>query len=165
MSEAAEENAVENEMIEDSEERLAAAMSTVRSHMYVSMGTGVIPLPVVDLVALTGVQMNMARKLSQYYGITFKENLVKNIVASLVGSVLPIGFAGGVGSMVKAVPFISGLAVLTMPALAGAATYALGKVFILHFESGGTFLDFDVEKMREHFQEEMKSGKSKAKAA
>ena len=44
----------------------------------------------------------------------------------------------------------------------GATTYAVGKVFIEHFESGGTFLDFDPEKMRDHFQELYEEGKQLA---
>jgi hypothetical protein len=41
-----------------------------------------------------------------------------------------------------------------MPAFGAAATYAVGQVFIQHFESGGTFLDFDPDKVREHFRQE-----------
>ena len=37
-----------------------------------------------------------------------------------------------------------------MPVIAGAA-YAVGKVFIQHFASGGTFLTFDPEKVRAHY--------------
>jgi hypothetical protein len=32
--------------------------------------------------------------------------------------------------------------------LAGASTYALGKVFQYHFENGGTIYNFDVDKMK-----------------
>jgi len=39
-------------------------------------------------------------------------------------------------------------AVLTMPVSGGAATYALGMVFIQHFSSGGTFLNFDPDQVK-----------------
>jgi hypothetical protein len=51
-----------------------------------------------------------------------------------------------------------------MPAVAAASTWATGKVFIRHFESGGTFLDFDPAKARAYYAEEYEAGKP-AKAA
>jgi lipoate-protein ligase A len=49
-----------------------------------------------------------------------------------------------------------------MSAIGGAATYAIGRVFIQHFESGGTFLDFNPEKVREYFKEQFERGKGVA---
>ena len=44
-----------------------------------------------------------------------------------------------------------------MPAFNAAATYALGRVFIQHFECGGTILDLDPDKVREHFRREFEA--------
>ncbi len=62
-------------------------------------------------------------------------------------------------SLIKCIPFL-GLAggMLTMSITAAASTYAVGKVFIQHFASGGTFLSFDPEKVREYYQEMFKEG-------
>jgi hypothetical protein len=38
-----------------------------------------------------------------------------------------------------------------MVAISGGMTYAIGKVFVQHFESGGTLLDFQPEKMRKYY--------------
>jgi len=38
-----------------------------------------------------------------------------------------------------------------MPIVAGAATYAIGKVFVRHFASGGTFLTFNPEKVKDYY--------------
>ena len=38
---------------------------------------------------------------------------------------------------------------LTMPVFSAAATYIIGKVFIQHFASGGTLLDFNPPDYRE----------------
>ena len=51
---------------------------------------------------------------------------------------------------------------LSTPLLAGAATYAVGKVFIQHFESGGTLLDFEPAKVREYFRQEFSVGQGLA---
>jgi hypothetical protein len=38
---------------------------------------------------------------------------------------------------------------LTMPVISAGATYIIGKVFIQHFASGGTLLDFNAPDYRE----------------
>ena len=53
--------------------------------------------------------------------------------------------------------------ILSMSILCGSSTYALGKVFTQHFESGGTLLDFDPDKMREYYQGQLEQGKVIAK--
>ena len=40
-----------------------------------------------------------------------------------------------------------------------AGTYAIGGVFMQHFESGGTLLDFEPKKMREYFSSKLEEGK------
>ena len=41
---------------------------------------------------------------------------------------------------------------LSRAAIAAASTYAVGLVFLQHFESGGTFLSFQPGQVREHFR-------------
>ena len=160
---------------QETEEKEAGSSTeiTLRNHIIGSMGVGLIPVPIVDLVALTGIQLNMLRKLSKAYDIPFSRNLAKNIIASLIGGVIPVTFTGTLMSLMKGVPLI-GLTVgaLTMPILSGATTYAVGKVFIQHFASGGTFLNFNPDEVREYYYEMFKEGqevvaklkKSKAKS-
>ena len=51
-------------------------------------------------------------------------------------------------------------------AISGASvTYATGEVFVQHFESGGTLLDFDVEKAKSQFKKALKKGEAAVKAA
>ena len=40
----------------------------------------------------------------------------------------------------------------------GAAQDAAGGVFVQHFESGGTLLDFDAKKMRAYFSSKLEEG-------
>ena len=141
----------------------------IRNHLLAAMGVGLIPLPLVDMVGITGVQLNMLRKLSNTYEVPFTEHKVKNILASLVGggAILPLGET--LFSMVKLIP-IAGQAIgaVTMPVTAGAVTYAVGKVFHQHFASGGTFLTFDPDKVREYYKQMLEEGKAvaaKAKAS
>lgn len=135
------------------------ARSVVDTYAKWSVAAGLIPLPFVDMVAVTGIQIKMLRDLAELYKQPFAESQTKAVVASLLGSIAPQTLAsGGVGSMLKAIPvFGPALGVLAMPAFSSAATYAIGKVFIQHFETGGTLLDFDTEKMRAHFRKEFEA--------
>ena len=41
---------------------------------------------------------------------------------------------------------------ITNTAFGAASTYAVGQIFIQHFESGGTLLTFDPERVRAHYR-------------
>jgi hypothetical protein len=59
---------------------------------------------------------------------------------------------------VKSIPIAwTAVGELATPALAVAATYAIGMVFIQHFASGGTLLDFEPPNYREFIRREMQS--------
>ena len=136
---------------------------TVRNHVIGSMGVGLIPVPVVDLVALTGVQLNMLRKLAKSYNIPFSKDKVKNILASLIGGTIPVSFSSTLASLVKSIPIVGQTTgALSMPILAGATTYAVGKVFTQHFASGGTFLNFNPEEVKEYYAQMFKEGEKVA---
>jgi uncharacterized protein (DUF697 family) len=111
---------------------------------------GLIPVPVVDCVAVGGLQIQMLRRLSQIYGVAFSENSGKALIASVAGSMIPTTSGIGAASMLKAVPILGTIvAGFVMPALSAGATYAIGKAFIQHFASGGTLLDFNPPDYRE----------------
>jgi uncharacterized protein (DUF697 family) len=111
---------------------------------------GLIPVPVVDVFAVGGLQLQMVRRLSQVYGVPFSENSGKAIIASLAGSMIPSASGIGAASTLKFVPVIGTItAGFVMPALSAGATWAIGKAFIQHFESGGTLLDFHAPDYRE----------------
>lgn len=155
------ETAAENmNTTEKREERLE---KIAQYHILASMGTGLIPIPLVDLVALTGIQLNMIRKLCAEYEVPFKQDRGKSIVTSLLGGLLSTEFGAGLSSLVKCIPIIGQtVGAVTMPVIAGAATYAIYKVFVKHFESGGTILDLDPTKMKSFFSEQFTTGKKAA---
>jgi uncharacterized protein (DUF697 family) len=115
-----------------------------------SGAAGLIPVPLVDVAAVWGVQLHMLRRLSEIYGVPFSENRGKSILTSLAGAVMPATTATTAASVVKGVPIIgTAIGALTMPAVAAGATWLIGKVFIKHFASGGTLLDFNPPDYRE----------------
>jgi uncharacterized protein (DUF697 family) len=109
-----------------------------------SGAAGLIPVPLVDMAAVGGVQLYMLRRLSEIYEIPFSENRGKSILTSLAGAVAPASVATATGSFVKGLPGIGTvIGTLTMPIASAGATWVIGKVFIQHFASGGTLLNFN----------------------
>jgi len=142
-----------NERKEDEDNRLLQANEIVAYHVQWSLGLGLVPIPLIDAVAILITQVRMLKKLSDHYGIACSENHVKILVTSLIGGTNS-GLIGGkfLISMTKLVPGIGTfIGITAMSALSGSITYAVGQVFIQHFESGGTFLDFDPKKVKEYF--------------
>ena len=137
-----------------------AAMQVVKRHSLYSAGAGLIPVPWLDLAAVTGIQLKMLNDLSKLYAVPFSEERGKSIVSALLGGYVPTkaGY-GAAGSFIKGIPGVGGLlGIFVVPGFAAGSTWAVGKVFIQHFASGGTFLDFDPDKVREHFSSEVKRG-------
>lgn len=60
--------------------------------------------------------------------------------------------------MIKSIPIIGIVGSVSMPLYSGATTWAIGKVFVQHFASGGTFLNFDPKKVKEYFANLYKQG-------
>jgi uncharacterized protein (DUF697 family) len=138
----------------------------IRKHVYGAMGAGLIPMPLVDLAALAGIQANMLRRLAKNYGVPFRKEIAKASIGTLTASVAPLALAGPVGSFLKVIPLIGmTTSAISMSITGGASTYALGKVFTQHFASGGTFLDFNPAAVRDFFAEQFKEGKAVAQAA
>src|SRR5471030_1939804 len=111
---------------------------------------GLLPMPVVDVFVVGGLQLQMLNRLSQIYAVPFSENRGKALIASLAGSWIPATSGIGAASALKFVPVLGAIVSgFVMPVLSAGATYAIGKAFIKHFESGGTLLDFDPPDYRE----------------
>jgi uncharacterized protein (DUF697 family) len=132
----------------------------IREHVAFSMVAGAIPFPVVDIAAVTAIQLDMLKQIADRYEVDFNRERGKSLASALfsatVGSL--VGRTGA--SMVKVIPGIGTiLGIGSQIVLAGTTTYALGKVFDQHFNKRGTLDNFDVEEMKESFQDYLKKGK------
>ncbi|NJO02121.1 MAG: DUF697 domain-containing protein [Bacteroidia bacterium] len=136
------------------------ANEIIQYHVMWAMGAGAMPIPIADIAAVTVVQMDMLKQLSRVYGVDYKESSGKNFISALVGSTLArLG-----ASFVKSLPGVgSVLGSVSMVILSGASTYSIARVFVNHFESGGTFFDFDLSKAKKAYEEEFQKGKEYAK--
>ncbi len=135
-------------------DRAALARSTVKYYAAWSFGAGLVAIPVVEMLAVVGVQVQMLRKLSDIYGVEFSEHVARNVLMALLGGIAAETVGAGIARpLVRSIPGIGTiLSVLTVPAVSVASTYAVGEVFIQHFEKGGSLLDFRSESMKEKFK-------------
>ena len=132
------------------EERREVSSKLVDRFAIWSGVAGLIPVPVVDVLCVGGLQVQMLRRLSQIYNVEFSENRGKALIAALAGTMIPATSGMGAASALKAIPVVNILAAgFVMPVLSARATYAIGKAFVQHFESGGTLLDFNPPDYRE----------------
>jgi uncharacterized protein (DUF697 family) len=115
-----------------------------------SGAAGLIPVPLVDIAAVGGVQLHMLKRLSEIYGVPFSEDRGKSIITSLAGAIAPATLATAAGSLIKGLPGIgTAVGALTMPIASAGVTWVIGKVFIQHFASGRTLLNFNPPEYRE----------------
>ena len=141
------------------EEKQGKTIEVIKNHVGFALGAALMPVPGIDLLAVSAVQLNMLRTLAKIYGVSFVDALGKNIVSAVVGS-----SAARLGaSLIKAIPGVGTIiGELSMPALSGASTYALGKVVANHFEHGGTLEDIDLKKAKKGYESEIENGKKAA---
>jgi uncharacterized protein (DUF697 family) len=129
----------------------------VTTYMWWSAGSGIIPIPVLDTLALTTIQVLMLRDLCKLYEIPFSQQWGKELIGILLGGLTP--------GYLKAIPGIGTvLGIIISPIFNVASTYAVGKVFTQHFESGGTMLTFDPAKMKKYFREYYETGRTLARS-
>lgn len=167
---SAESNEVENTSTQEAamEELTREEQATKLTKRFVlwSMGGSLVPVALLDLAAVVAIQVKMLRDMSEIYDVPFTESRGKSIATSLIGSLglVPSGTIL-LSSLVKVIPGIGSMvSALSLPAMVGAITYATGRVFILHFESGGSLLDFDSEKMKAYFKNSFEEGQTVAES-
>ena len=142
-------------------DRERRAMELANRYMAWSAAGGLLPVPGLDMAAILAIQLKMLSEMSRIYGVPFRRDIVKHAVSSLLGSFLPVTIGQGTASAFKVVPGIGWIAAMFwQPALAAAATWAIAKVFVQHFESGGTFLDFKPEAVKEYFREQFEAARA-----
>jgi len=131
-----------------------------------SAGLGLVPLPFVDLFGVGGLQIWLVRELAKLHGVSFSGNRVKALVSALIGGSVPTLLTGGISAVVRFVPVVGPvIEAAVRPGLAGASTLAVGRVFSAHFKTGGTLLDFDVDKMKSFYEAELAKAATRTQTA
>ena len=134
----------------------------IKQHVIWAVGAGLVPVPLVDFVAVTAIQVDLIRQLCQAHGARWEESSGKTLVSALTGSALArVG-----ASAIKAIPGIGSIiGGLSMSVASGASTYAVGRVIDAHLAGGGSLGNFNTEQAKAQYDAEYEKGKSVAKEA
>jgi uncharacterized protein (DUF697 family) len=136
------------------------ANNIVHNHVLTSAAVGIVPLPVFDIIALSGTQLNMLRHLSQHYNVAFDKRKVRSLMLALLSGSLPVITMMGASSLSKLIPGVGTFGGnVGVSLLGGSVTYATGQTFIKHFNAGGHLTDFEPKQFTHFFQQELKKGK------
>lgn len=136
-----------------------AHVSVINGHVLWATGAGAVPVPVVDIALVAGIQLNMLKKLAALYHVDFDETrgrawlsiLTTNVASRVAANALKL--VPGIGSV------LGGGA---MAIMSGASTYALGTVVAHHFRNNGTFEDLDLKVAKAEFDAAYGEGKEVA---
>ena len=157
-SDAVNESAILNESNSlTNSERSQEARDIVKKYAYYCSGVGALPVPFADVLTVNALQYTMIKKIAACYNIQFKEQRVKSLISSLLSGVVSASII--YGPVTNALTLISGLGILfrlgVSLSVSGSVTLALGKLFIDHFERGGTFLDLNISESRMLLKQEI----------
>ena len=113
----------------------AKAQRLIKNTAWGSAGLGLVPVPIVDLVAIGGLQVWLVRELAKLHGVPMAGNRIKTLVSALVGGGAPSLITTGTVSLFKAIPLVGPVLGLALaPSLSGVSTLALGRVFHARFQ-------------------------------
>jgi uncharacterized protein (DUF697 family) len=138
-------------------ERLARAKVTVKNYTLGSAALALLPVPLVDQLALMGLEVKLVHDLAKLYDVSFRANVVRTLLSALLS-----GFTSGLltkslQSLAKTIPLLGTLGGGGGIALSFASvTYAVGSVFIKHFEADGTLLTIDTDWFKKVFHQVLK---------
>lgn len=131
------------------DQRKSSAMQIVYRYMALSAGAALIPLAGADTLVLAGVHVALIKQLCDHYEVDFSEHTARNVLIAVAASILPGTLGSILGRRIlRLLPWTSAFLGWTLMSAGSAAfSYGIGKLFIRHFETGGTLLSFDVRRM------------------
>lgn len=125
----------------------------VKNYVLAGSAMGLVPLPLFDLIALSGTQHHMLQQLCEHYGVDASHQRTRAVLIAVLSGSAPTLALISAGSAFKFFPGVgtlAGSAGLTV--LGGAVTHALGQSFIRHFSQGGTLSDINTETVGTYFR-------------
>ena len=102
----------------------------VQRYVAVALAVGLVPLPLVDVAALTALQLRLLSRLAKEYKVEFSKQLVTSLIGSLIGAGGTV-LAGQSSTrlilqfVMPPAGWVAGAA--STAVFAGASTYAIGR--------------------------------------
>lgn len=122
---------------------------------------GFIPVIGLDTLTISGVQLKMVYDLCDTYRVPFKKEAVLAIIgAAFGGSFTTVIAAKVTDTAINKIPYIgTAISFISQPAISFATTYAIGMVFLNHFEKNGSLSDFDLKSTQTIFDDQLVKAK------
>ena len=131
--------------------------------------SGGIPVPLIDMAIITGVQVRLVASLADLYGVSISKHRARLALLSITGGGTAVA-AGGVakialpgtislvGSASKsAIGFGTVLGSIAIGAFAYSSTILIGRLFMDAFEKSISFTKTEVDNIAEKYSEEITS--------
>ncbi|MCB9288633.1 MAG: GTPase [Lewinellaceae bacterium] len=139
------------------QDKKAAGQKIIQSNAIFAAAGGAIPVPLLDVGAVTLVQLDMLKALCRLHNVDYSELQGKAIISALSGSLM----ARMSASAFKLVPGIGSLlGGISMAAFSAANTYSIGQVFDFLLSKYGSLDKVDIEEIKAVFEEEFEKGKA-----
>jgi len=126
----------------------------IQHHIIAAMGVGIIPFFGFDFIAISAIQFNMLRELSEVHEQPFDKVGAEALLCS-VGST---AMARVGASTLKLIPIVgSAIGGISMSMTSGASTYALARMYVNYLEDETLVGDIDGDEARslfKHFHEQ-----------
>ena len=142
-----------------------------RHVMWVTLGSG-FPVPLLDVAVVLTVQLRMVRELCDHYGVPFSKYRGKSLLIALMSGCATEGVSKGAfaSTVLNSIPMVNAFTTFLRVYLpfkfgivvAGASTYAVGRIFAQHFAEGGD-LDAETAKLKSYVKEQYLLGLNKVK--
>jgi uncharacterized protein (DUF697 family)/predicted GTPase len=135
------------------------AMPTILAYSTLAGTAGALPVPVVDLLLLSGLQSKMVYDIARLYGQPLTATRFLEVAGSLGLGLLVRSAAR---SAVKAIPWVGTvLGSVTGGIMGGASTYALGKAFCYYYEAILRGHTPNAEDLRRYYRQELDSAQKR----
>lgn len=150
------------ELVRVESEHKNAATQCVRRWSQWSVVASLVPLPLLDILAMSGAQVKMIHELCRLYNVDFERKIALAVATGLASGTLTKSVASNATRAVaRSLPGLGTVMTVAFePALAFGTTYAIGAAFISHFEADGTLHDFNPETMKDSFADHLNRGKA-----
>jgi uncharacterized protein (DUF697 family) len=141
------------------------AEAIVRRHVGYSMLGGAIPVPLLDLAAVTAVQLDMLKQLAKAYRVPFDSASARAFVTSVTSALAGNLLARLGASLIKFVPGIGWAAGgVAQVVVTGASTYAVGQLFKRLFRGRHSLEDLSPEVVKDEVSRYFEQGKDVAES-
>jgi uncharacterized protein (DUF697 family)/predicted GTPase len=129
------------------------ALPYILAYSTLAGSAGALPVPIVDLVLLSGIQSQMVYHLAQLYGQPLTGQRFLEIASTLGMGML---MRQGSRMLLKYIPYVGPvLGTVASGALAGASTFALGKAFCYYYRAVHQGHVPRPEELRRYYREQL----------